>query len=335
MTQLERLCRLKQYFDDGRCIDKYTLMREFEISAASLKRDLAFLRDRMNAPIVFDRSRGGYHLDQTSSQVGRRHELPGLWLNAHEIEALLTLQHLLDHLDAGALLGPHIQRFSNRIAKLLDDTLTPASNIRQRIRLHRMAARPLPLPCFQAVASALLRRKRLDIHYYGRSRDSVSQREISPQRLIHYRDNWYLDAWCHVRDALRSFSVDAIQKVRTLDESAIDIDETTLNAALGAGYGIFAGDSVQWAILRFSAERARWVATERWHPQQEGSFTADGSYELRLPYTNPTELIGDIMRHVPAVEVLQPAELREAVVQRLAAAYRKMSGGSFGELGGG
>ncbi|MGD9392525.1 MAG: WYL domain-containing protein, partial [Chromatiales bacterium] len=68
------------------------------------------------------------------------------------------------------------------------------------------------------------------------------------------------------------------------------------------------------AVLRFDAERARWVSKEQWHPQQQGEWLADGSYRLSLPYNNPTELVMDILRHGRHVEVLEPEGLREQVV---------------------
>lgn len=105
MGQTERLYRIKHQLDAGRCLNKRALLDELEISAATLKRDLAHLRDRMNAPVVFDRDRKGWRLDATAQAVGTQYELPGLWLSADEIHALLTMQHLLAHLDKGGLLG--------------------------------------------------------------------------------------------------------------------------------------------------------------------------------------------------------------------------------------
>jgi predicted DNA-binding transcriptional regulator YafY len=142
---------------------------------------------------------------------------------------------------------------------------------------------------------------------------------------VHYRDNWYLDAWCHWRRALRSFAVDAVRAAQVLDKPAIDIGARQLDAALGEGYGIFAGRKLQWAELRFTPERARWVAAERWHPKQKGRFDADGSYRLRLPYADPRELVMDILRHVPEVEVIGPAALREVVAEKLRAGLARVT----------
>jgi predicted DNA-binding transcriptional regulator YafY len=284
----------------------------------------------MNAPIVFDRERGGWRLDRTATVIGTQYELPGLWLSAEEIHALLTMQHLLAQLDAGGLLAPHIEAMLKRLRQMLvaPGKGAPAhEELTRRIQVQTVGARQWHLPYFQAVGTALLRRQRLQIEYHGRGRNNAQQREVSPQRLIHYRDNGYLDAWCHLRQALRSFSVDAIRQVQVLDQRAIDVPETELDNVLGAGYGIFAGREVQWAQLRFSPDRARWVAAETWHPNQKGRFDADGHWLLDLPYADPRELVMDILRHVPEVEVLGPVGLRDLVEEKLRLAAGKMPDG--------
>ena len=317
MSQAERLYKIRHLLTIGQCLTRQRLLDQLEISPATLKRDIAHLRDRMNMPIAFDRERGGWVLDQNRRGAGTQYELPGLWLSAEEIHALLTMQHLLGHLDAGGLLGRHIAPLTDRLTKILGDGTGHADGLARRIRVQTVGARRVQLPHFQAVGSALLRRLRLVIDYHGRGRDESSQREVSPQRLIHYRDNWYLDAWCHLRRGLRSFSVDAMREVRVVEKPAVDVNDTELDEVLGAGYGIFAGKKVRWANLRFSAERARWVAAETWHPQQRGRFDVEGCWLLELPYADPRELAMDVMRHVPEVEVLGPAELRGMVEERL------------------
>ena len=118
----------------------------------------------------------------------------------------------------------------------------------------------------QAVGSALLRRKRLVIRCRARGgTDAVSEREICPKRLNHYRDNWYLDAWCHLRDGWRAFAVDAIEHAEILDRRAMDVADKRLDEVLGAGYGIFSGDQVAWTVLRFTAEFE--VALARYLPR--------------------------------------------------------------------
>ncbi len=324
MNQTERFYKIDQMLHDRGVVSFQTLMDELEVSRATLKRDLAYLRDRLNAPIVHDRDAGGYRFDPTSKQIGGQYELPGLWFSAEEIHALLTMQHLLANLDTGGLLGPHIKPLLSRLTALIGVADNPADEVVKRIRILTVGARQLHLDNFQVIGSALLRRKRLIIRYHARGTDKITEREISPQRLIHYRDNWYLDAWCHLREELRSFSVDAIKRVELLESKAKDVAEKHLNEVLGSGYGIFSGKDVKWATLRFSPKRARWVAAEKWHPKQEGRMLDDGSYELSVPYSKDPELLMDILKYGADCEVVKPEGLKktiEAELKRLVRLY--------------
>jgi predicted DNA-binding transcriptional regulator YafY len=180
-----------------------------------------------------------------------------------------------------------------------------------------MATRTAAPDVFGAVATALLQRYRLRIDYHNRGDDQRSQRIVSPQRLTHYRDNWYLDAWCHRAEGLRSFTLDRIRDPRRDPDPIQDLTDAELDAHFATAYGIFAGLPDKTAVLEFTAYRARWVADERWHPQQQGRLLPDGRYRLEIPYHRADELILDILRYGPDVEVLAPAELRQAVAERL------------------
>ena len=325
MSTLERLYQIDQILSGRTFVPRLELQEKLGISWATLKRDLAYMKDRLHAPIVFDRDLGGYRIEKDSKQIGPQYELPGLWFSADEIHALLTMQHLLANLDPGGLLGPHIRPLMARLTGLLGAADNPIEEVQRRIRIESVGARHYALEHFQAVGSALIRRKRLIIRYHARGTNEVSEREVSPQRLVHYRENWYLDAWCHFRDGLRAFAVDAIEYAEILDSKAKDVPENKLNAVLGAGYGIFSGAKVTWAVLHFTAARARWVSAEKWHPAQQTKTLADGGFELTLPYSDDRELVMDIMRFGSDCRVISPPELVSRIEQEaeaLSALYR-------------
>ena len=331
MSITERIYKIDHILASRTSVSRKALEESLGVSWATLKRDLVYMKDRLNAPIVFDRELGGYRFEKNEKRAGPKYELPGLWFSAGEIHALLTMQHLLSRLDKGGLLGPHVEPMLARLTGLLSTAENPAEEVRRRVKIAALGAREFHLHQFQAVGSALLRRKRLHIRYYARGKGETTEREVSPQRLIHYRENWYLDAWCHLRDGLRSFSVDAIEAAEMLEKRARDVAEARLDAVLGSGYGIFSGDNVTWATLRFSADRARWVAQERWHSKQEGTLRKDGSYELKVPYADDPELIMDIMKYGGDCEVIAPKALRERVAAeagRVRALYRPGNAGA-------
>jgi predicted DNA-binding transcriptional regulator YafY len=322
LDRFDRIFELNRILQGARRpVSRRRIEEELECSRATVKRIIEDMRLYLNAPIVYDRERNGYRYDQ---QEGRMYELPGLWFNASELHALLCVQQLLRDVQPG-LLDAHLKPLQQRIDALLELQPGGQGGISGRIRILQMATRSVG-DYFQVVAGAVARRTRLALTYRNRSSGEKSVREVSPQRLVYYRDNWYLDAWCHLRDGLRTFALDAVTSGRILDEPALEVSAGDLDAHFASSYGIFAGAPTQTAVLRFAPERARWVATERWHRNQEGRYLADGSYELRVPYANPLELIMDILKYGPDVEVLAPDCLRGEVRGRLQAALARYGG---------
>jgi predicted DNA-binding transcriptional regulator YafY len=271
------------------------------------------MKDHLNAPIEWHPELGGYYYRRDTD--GGTYELPGLWFNAKELQALLVFDRLLESLEPG-LLGEHLAPLAHRVTELLEHRRLGLSEAAQRVRVLGMAARPTG-EWFSVLASATLQRRKLHLVYHGRGRDKVTERVVSPQRLVHYRDNWHVDGYCELRKGLRTFSVDRVRSARELEETADAIPERELDEYFASSYGIFSGKANKTAVLRFSRERARWVADERWHPQQVGQFLTDGRYELHIPYRDDRELVMDILRHGPDVEVISPDTLRGAVAERL------------------
>jgi predicted DNA-binding transcriptional regulator YafY len=328
MDRSERFHKIIRLLKERRVVSRDAFLEALEVSRATFKRDLEYLRDRMDAPILWDAEAGGYRL-AAEDGAHQNYELPGLWLNAGEIYALLAMEQLLEGMQPG-LLGPHVRPLRDRIRRLIEVGEHSAEEVGQRIRVLEVGNRPVEPECFQVLASAVLSRKRLRIRHYSRVRDETTARTLSPQRLVHYRDNWYLDAWCHERQALRTFSADAIVDAEMLERSAREISETRLDRHLGSGFGIFSGTRTETAVLQFTPDRARWVARESWHPEQEGQFQLDGSYLLKVPYSDPRELVMDILKYGPDVEVLAPEPLARLVSERLAEArarYEVRGGG--------
>lgn len=327
MSQLDRLTRIRSLLANRTVVPKHVLLSALEISWATLKRDMVFLRDRMNMPVEFDRDLGGYRLGAPDN--GPQYSLPGVWFNAQEIVALLTMHRLLTNLDSGGLLGPHVEPLMARLRAMLGASEASADEVMRRVLVISAQNRPVSPKWFEVLGSALVQRQRAEIDYFTRSRNEHGRREISPQRLVHYRNAWYLEAWCHRSGALRVFAMDAIDNARLLDQRARQVAPATLDRALGAGYGIYRGKPSAWAELRFSPDAARWVRAEVWHPQQVVEELADGGLALKVPYAATPELEMDILRHGEQVEVLAPAALRERIAARLArAAGAYATGGS-------
>ncbi|MGD8384160.1 MAG: transcriptional regulator [Lysobacterales bacterium] len=310
MSKVERLYHLHNILSQRRTpISRQDLMERLECSQATLYRLVAELRDYLGAPLEQDPDNRGFYYDRSYEQP---FELPGIWISPGELQALLTARQVLGNVQPGLLQG-ELQSLQGRISSLLKQKGIEAGQAQSRINIQPVASRPVPERLFQDVLGALFERRRLHIRYHGRRKDDVSERDISPQRLTQYRNSWYLDAWCHKAEDLRSFSLERINGQELLDTAAIDVPAEDLAAHFDGAYGIFSGPAEYTAVLKFTAEMSRWIADEQWHPQQTGAFDEKGSWVLQVPFSRSRELVMDIMRYGPEVEVLSPPFLRDAV----------------------
>ncbi len=314
MDRYERINLLHRTLRNARYpVPLQRLIDELRCSRATVYRDVAFLRDFLGAPVETSDDPPGFHY---ATDEARRFELPGLWLSPDELHALLAAQQLLAKSGPGDFLADALGPLRERIDELLSEQAGGKRWPVERIRVVTSGTRAIDQAAFRLAAGAVLQRRRLAFRYRARSTGATTQRLASPQRLTHYRNNWYLDAFDHERQALRSFSLDRLDAARPLDDDAIDVAEADLDQHLSSSYGIFSGPPKAWATILFSAEAAAWAAEERWHSQQQGHLRPDGSYELRLPYSNSRELLMDVLRYGPDATIVEPASLRsEAQIQ--------------------
>ena len=312
MSKVERLYHLHNILSQRRTpISRQDLMERLECSQATLYRLVAELRDYLGAPLEQDADNRGFYYDRSYDQP---FELPGIWISPAELQALLTARQVLGNVQPGLLQG-ELQSLQGRISSLLQQKGVDARQGQSRIHIQSVAGRSVPEHLFQDVMAALIGRQQLHISYHGRRKDEISARDISPQRLTQYRNSWYLDAWCHKAEGLRSFALERVSDQCLLQFDARAISDTALAEHFDRSYGIFSGPAEHTAILKFTPEMSRWIADEQWHPDQKGSYDNEGAWSLELPFSSARELMMDIMRYGPEVEVVAPGFLRDAVAE--------------------
>ncbi len=319
MDRTERFYKIELLLRNRGKVSFEALREELDVSPATLKRDLQYLRDRMDAPITYDRGDNAYHFAHPAGARNQpEHQLPGLWFSETEIHALLTMHQLMAGLDDDGVLARHLAPMMDKLQAMLGADASEARELMRRVKVIGTARRRTPSRHFELLGSALMQRRRVWLRYFKRSERSESTREVSPQRLLNYRNTWYLDAWCHASDGLRRFSLDAIRETRKLDGRAKAVALKDLENELDAGYGIYGGGpKLRWATLVFQADAALWVAQEEWHPQQKSRWLDDGRYELQVPYSDPTEIAMDILRHGDNVKVMGDLPLARSIAQRM------------------
>ncbi len=309
MDKRDKLYQLHRIFKQarGRRISKAELLEKLEYSDSTLKRQITALRNEYGAPLEYDSENHGWYYQDNKS-----FELPGLWFNEQELYSLLVLEQLLENIDAG-LVSEQLSIAKDRIKLLLSTKIDLDKNIGDKLRLISVFQRDFNKTIFKEIAKATLAERQLEIDFINRKTQQKTTRIISPQRLVHYKDNWYLDCYCHYRQAQRTFSIDGMSRVKQRHQAAEIIAPNEIDKVTQSSYGIFSGQAHQTAILHFQPPVSFWIAKETWHPNQQSRWLENDILELQIPYKNQEELLADIMRYSDKVIVKSPASLRQSI----------------------
>jgi predicted DNA-binding transcriptional regulator YafY len=246
------------------------------------------------------------------------HKLPGAWFDASSVRALSLMLELQNEL---GMLG-EIAAFKGLRTKL-KSLMHQIQGLRGGIVIKRSAQRAVQADVIHLLLKSIDQNVRITFSYQSRTAaQSVSvMRTVSAKQIEVYRGNWYLLGWCHDRDAWRYFALELIEQCVMTSAFVTHGAEPPAHR----GYGIFDLESHNVAVLRFSPFRSQWIKDESWHADQHDSTDAQGCLIRKFPYGKDTELLRDLMREGNDVEVLQPAELREALAARHAQAAQERS----------
>lgn len=319
MDKWEKVVTLHRLFSSRRyAIPLETVLNEIECSEATFHRIRGFLQYSLGAPIVFDHRYGGYRYDTRDESP---FELPGLWFTRDEIEALLCFDSAVESLQPG-FFRELFEPLKKRFGPALKAQRTTMAALRERIKILSMASRACDPDVFRTIASAVVRRRRLTITHRGLEADKTTPRTVSPQTLVRYRDNWYLDAYCHLRNGLRTFALNRIDSVEPAPGKFTAVPETQLKSFFAEAYGIFTGPADKTAEIDFHGTAARDVAQQEWHPKQKGRWIDDTTYRLTIPYGHDRELLMDVLKWGYSARIISPTSLRNKAASILSRALK-------------
>ncbi len=325
MDRTERFVKINQLLQSRKSTSIDMLTETLSVSRATIKRDICYMRDRLYAPIVWDRNRRGYRFEDADPDFPQ-YTLPGIWFNSSEAYALLTMEFMLRRIQPG-LLGPHIHLLRNKIRGILEHSGEHSmKELKRRIRIIHRGAPILDSNKFRTVSAAVLGRLQLHVHYLNRRTQEITPRVLSPQRLVYYNEVWYLDTWCHLRNSLRTFRLDNLSNIELTTKTAKEIEDSCLDSVLASGFGIFSGEKTELAVLRFSNSISSLIARENWHLDQQMDYDEQGRLIMTLPYSADSELVRQILKYGPELEVLKPTKLRNKIKSMISAANQIYAG---------
>jgi len=306
MSVLERIYYLHDRIRAGDYPTTRVLVETFEISPATAYRDVAYLRDRLLAPLAFDARKNGYFYTEAFS------------LPFEDSPAMALILGLLGNLAAESGLEdlPELRHLEERLRALLFPGQRSVSDL---LYCEWIEKEPIGKGIFGRVLDALRQQRQMEISYRD-SRGRSSRRVVDPLKLINYQGRWYLLAWCGLRRERRMFHLARITWAGSKEEGIRHLPAPE-DDWLAESFGIFKGPARFTARIRFTGLAADLVRHQVWHPEQRLEEKPDGLI-LSLPAADDRELIMKILQFGARAEVLAPAELRRKLARETAAAAR-------------
>ncbi len=288
------------------------LAEQFEISRKQAQRDVAFMRDRLGAPLLYNADRRGYAYED------RNYELPPVWLKEEELQAFCLALRL-----SAAIPD---REFKKSLHRLMENVLSQRSadvrprlqDVEEKVSVKNVEYYRVPQPVFHTVVTALFREGTLKITYRTPHKNETTERTIRPLHLLCYMGNWHLIAFCSLRGQIRDFALSRILAVQPCPEPlALPPGLPPIKEYIRRNFGVIAGERSTEVVLRFTPGVSPWIAEQEWHEAQEVSVGEDGSLRLRFPVSGFVEVAREILKYGSSVEVLSPSELREEVAKEI------------------
>ncbi len=278
-------------------------------SDASFYRALRTAKDLTNNGIFCNH--GKYFISENCYSTEENH----LLLHDDELIALISVYHIISGMTSD-ILHQMIEPIKDKINKLVNISVKSPSKWVERIRILDSHYRKFEISVFLKIAQAIARERVIKFKYTDHA-GNHSSRTVSPQQLVRYKDNWYLDGWCHNKEALRIFSLDCITELKFDNLKYFTPDDYIMKEIYGTSYGIFSGIPTGTAKIKLSGNAARYALREVWHPKQKTIKKENGDILLEIPFNKTPELIGSILFWGEEAQVLSPASLRNEIASHI------------------
>ena len=313
---LRRLLWALARLRSGRPLKAQDLADEFEVSVRTAYRDLDFLRDEWRVPLEFDRGRASYLLTEPTAA------LPLVTLSEGELVALYFAEKVLQQY-RGTPFEADLASAFRKIEDLLprDVRVSPA-RLDDFLSLDPGPLHTPDAEIFRTLLSAQRLRRRVLARYRSLSSNRITQRRIHPYHLFNHRGDWYLVAWDELRKQARIFALHRFRRATLTTESYEVQPGFDFKAYMADAFAIQKGERTVGVAIRFAPRQARWIRERRWHKSARVQEGLDGSLVLQLRIAETSEIRRWVLQFGSEAEVLEPASLRRAVAEDLAAAAR-------------
>ena len=312
---LERMVRIHQALQSGKVPNASTLAREIEVATKTIHRDIEFMRDRLGLPIEFNPARNGYAYTEEVSAF------PNLQITEGELFALIVAEKALQQYRGTSFEKPILSAIRKMEQSLPDTISLNLADIEQTISFRTRAEPILNLDIFDLLARAAARRQQVELAYRKPGQPQPEKRLVDPYHLANINGEWYLFAYDHARQDIRTFVPSRVQSAKPTGKTFVRPEKFSLEKRLRDSFGVRSGEGDYEVVIQFNARAADYVREKKWHESQQLRELKGGGVELRMKLSSLMEVERWVLSWGGDAKVIKPRELAAAVKQ---AAHRML-----------
>lgn len=290
--------------------DKYpnalTLSVELEISPATAKRDIEFLRDRYGLPIAYDPRRYGYYLSKAVSapSIGA--------VSQTELFTLRVAQKALLQYQPASWQEPLTRAVNRLTAQSNDERCGWAKHAEGMFSFRPFGTENLDSGVFEVLTRAVASRRTVAFEYRKPGDKGRRLRRVHPYHIMAFENRWYLLARDLERGEVRKFVLARMRKLRMQPGESFDRPtDFDPEEYLAGSFGVMSGSDDYEIAIELDAWLTDILRGRCWHRSQVWTQLPDGSSQLRLRLSSLDEIEHWILRWGCHATVLRPTALAE------------------------
>jgi proteasome accessory factor B len=306
---LERMMRIHRLIEDGEYPNCTTMSQEFEMSVRTLKRDIEFMKDRLEMPIQFDVPKNGYCFTRPVPHF------PRVPLTEKEVVGLFVAQKTIAQYQ-GTSLQPVLDGAFRKMTAQLDDAVRfSLGNLDEVLSVRPLAPGDTELETFELLTRAVRERRAVRFTYRKHGQLARMRKHVHPYHIAYVNNQWTLFAFDPRQRDVRKFVLFRLVKPELTGERFTVSGKFDLNKELSGSLGVYKGGDDYEVVVDFDAWGADDVRGRRWHSSQRLTELPKGMLRVTLRLNSLEEVVGWVLSFGTHATVVAPEALRDRLLK--------------------
>lgn len=302
---LERMMRIHEHIRDGGFPNCTQLAKQIEVSTRTIKRDIDFMKVRLDLPIEYDPKHYGFYYTEPVDQF------PSVPITEAEVFALLVAHKSLAQYRGTPFEQPLEAAFRKLTGQLNSSHSFSLGNLDQALSFRPFGTEETDVETFQILSCGLQEGRVVRFGYRGLGAEKSQIRKVQPYHVACVENRWYLIAHDLNRKAMRTFALTRMRNVELLADTFHRPGDFRIDEYLKGSLGIYkAGDDFE-VVVHFDAWAGQLVGERRWHSSQELTDLPGGGVQVRMRLNNIEEVERWVLSWGTHATVVRPKMLIE------------------------